>query len=439
MSRIPKPGDIVFLGHGGRASTLTPGWPETLEYRDPSAAIIFDGHTRYFSGETECGPPHPDPLESVVETVQRYRGEVSAAKLSTDLSAPCCILALSYEFLQQTEGIGLKNSEPAVPSLVALFYDRALPGHGVHRRALSTGLDFGSAPPLCFPLFSGPGGAGPEGFELDKAQYGQRVSNIRTGIGSGNYYVVNLSQRARYPYGGDAGKIWKRWALDYPMPYRTYAHLGFTELLVNSPECFLRRRGSWLETFPIKGTRRRTGITGEDQLESIRLREDPKELAEHRMIVDLERNDLGKVARTGSVEVPVRERIDVLPGLLHMVSAVRCQVSEPGIAVLPQIIRATFPGGSVTGAPKKAAIRAIDSEEVSPRGFYTGALFAIDRDGNFEAAMLIRTAMTSGSGGMILGSGGGVVFDSDPLREAEEVSLKLEGFHATLARLGGKH
>ncbi len=434
-----EPGTVVLLGHGGRSSTVTPGWPETLEFRRPSALLVHDTRTRLFLGSREVEPPDPDPLEAIARLIGERRSETPAVRLLTELSAPCCLLFLSYEYLRFTEDCPLTRTTPGQPVLAALFYESVRTGHAVHRRPLHTGISFAGEAPLVWPDLPPFCPSGPSGFELDRENYARRVERIRGGIAAGDYYVVNLSQRARLEAARDPLALWRRWALDQPMPYRAYADLSFTRLLVNSPECFLRRRGSWLETFPIKGTRRRTGDPASDRAEAEALRNDPKELAEHRMIVDLERNDFGKIARTGSVEVPVRERVEELPGLLHLVSAVRCQLPEPGIGSLPRILKAVFPGGSVTGAPKRAAIAAIDREELSPRGFYTGALLAIDRDGNFEGAMLIRTAAAApDTGELVIGSGGGVVYDSEALREADEVGLKLEGFHRTLRRFAEK-
>ncbi|MCW5827961.1 MAG: anthranilate synthase component I family protein [Deltaproteobacteria bacterium] len=434
------PGHAILLDHGGRASTLTPGWPATLEFRNPRAVLLFAGRTRYFEGSSELPPPDIDPLEAVRKIIEGRRVEgVGAVRLSTELSAPCCLLAVSYEFLEQTEGVVLQQKTAATPSLLAFFYESVQPGHAVHRHRLSTGISFEDTPPLVFPGLPIPeymALAANDGYELHENDYAARVDSLRKGIYRGDYYVVNLSQRARFRCAGSAEAAWKRWALDQPMPYRAYISLGFGDLLINSPECFARCRGPWIETFPIKGTRRRTGDMANDQKTAAELLADPKELAEHRMIVDLERNDLGKIAAIGSVEVPVRERIEVLPGLFHLVSAVRARLPEKGLAMFPAVVRALFPGGSVTGAPKRAAIQAIDRTEISARGFYTGALFAIDRDGNFEAAMLIRTAMAMGRGNWITaGSGGGIVADSNPHSEAAEVMLKLEGLQNTLARM----
>jgi anthranilate/para-aminobenzoate synthase component I len=197
----------------------------------------------------------------------------------------------------------------------------------------------------------------------------------------------------------------------------------------SSPERFLHRApgSDRLETRPIKGTRRRAGRPDEDARLAADLAADPKERAEHLMIVDLERNDLGRVARTGSVAVDSFARVVELPTVLHLVSTVSC-LTGAGAA---DILRATFPGGSITGAPKRRAMQIIDELEPFRRGVYTGAIGYLGQGGAIDLSIAIRTAVVSPSH-LTVGVGGGVVADSTLGRELEETEEKAAAWRAIL-------
>ncbi len=215
------------------------------------------------------------------------------------------------------------------------------------------------------------------------------------------------------------------------MPFGGYFDLGDRQVLSNSPELFLRRRRTEICTCPIKGTRPR----GRDRREDLRLAEelldDPKERAEHVMIVDLERNDLGRVCRTGSVQVTRFAELAQFRTIQHVVSTVGGTIA----ADLPmrELLAATFPGGSITGAPKIRAMEIIDEVERGARGFYTGALGWIDASGDCDLNVAIRTAVAR-DGRVAYRTGSGIVAESDPAREYAECLLKAQAFFAALAR-----
>jgi para-aminobenzoate synthetase component 1 len=179
-----------------------------------------------------------------------------------------------------------------------------------------------------------------------------------------------------------------------------------------SPELFLRRQGAVLESGPIKGT----GRTAADLT--------PKDSAENVMIVDLVRNDLGVVCRTGSVTVPHLLALEAHPGLVHLVSTVRGELRDD--AGWADVLAATFPPGSVTGAPKSSALRIIDAVETASRGPYCGAVGWVDADARTaELAVAIRTFWLS-DGVLRFGTGAGITWGSDPDREWDETELKAE-------------
>ncbi len=197
----------------------------------------------------------------------------------------------------------------------------------------------------------------------------------------------------------------------------------------NSPECFLERDGDRVATFPIKGTRRRGASAADDRRLLDELRASEKERAEHLMIVDLERNDLGRVCRFGSVRVPELARPSSLPSLHHLESVVEGRL-RPRVSTA-DLLRATFPGGSISGAPKIRAMEIIAELESAPRRFYTGAIGFIDGARWARLNIAIRTAVVAGPR-LLYHSGGGIVADSVPEREYEETMLKAQSFFAAI-------
>ena len=181
------------------------------------------------------------------------------------------------------------------------------------------------------------------------------------------------------------------------------------------------------QTRPIKGTRSRGETPEADRAAAAALAASPKDRAEHVMIVDLERNDLGRVCRTGSVEVTSLARVVALPTVFHMVSTVRGRL-RPDVG-LSALLEATFPGGSITGAPKRRAMQIIDELEPAARGPYTGATGWLGAAGDLDLAIAIRTALVRG-GRLSLSVGGGIVADSTPEGELAETEIKARAFAA---------
>jgi anthranilate/para-aminobenzoate synthase component I len=200
---------------------------------------------------------------------------------------------------------------------------------------------------------------------------------------------------------------------------------GAFKIISNSPERLLKVEDGIVETQPIKGTRPRGSTDEEDRRFMEELKNSTKERAEHVMVVDLERNDLGRVSIPGSIEVRDFEKIETYPVLHHMVSTVRGRL-KPGMDG-PMALRASFPGGSVTGAPKIRAMEIIDELEPNLRGIYTGGVGFIDFNGSMDISMAIRTALYK-DGRLHLNVGGGIVADSVPEDEYEETILKARDF-----------
>jgi len=252
-------------------------------------------------------------------------------------------------------------------------------------------------------------------------------------IGMGEVYEVNVARRWSASFEGDALELWQAMRVASRVPLGMFLDGGDHAVLACTMERFIHwdARSRTLVTRPIKGTIRREAT---DNGASQRLRADPKEQAEHSMIVDLMRNDLGRVAEIGTVKVEAPLIVEPFTGLYHLVSTVSCLTRSE--VSLEAILEATFPPGSVTGAPKIRALEIIEELEQHPRGVYCGALGFIDYDGGLSLAVAIRTATVAG-GRVCYWAGGGIVEASDPDREVAETELKARVFLDAVASLQG--
>ncbi|NJP28037.1 chorismate-binding protein [Microbispora hainanensis] len=248
---------------------------------------------------------------------------------------------------------------------------------------------------------------------LDREGYERGVQRIRDYIEQGEVYQANLCRVLSAPLpspDADPLALAVRLAEGNPAPYAAVVDVPGLTVVSASPELYLSRRGEVIESRPIKGT----GVTADDLLD--------KDYAENLMIVDLVRNDLGRVAEVGSVTVPSLFAVEEHPGLVHLVSTVRARLD--GGAGWPELFAATFPPGSVTGAPKSSALRIINELEPEPRGPYCGAVGWVDADRREGAlAVGIRTFWIEHDT-IRFGTGAGITWGSDPGREWRETELK---------------
>ncbi|MER5643749.1 chorismate-binding protein [Streptosporangium sp. NPDC002524] len=263
---------------------------------------------------------------------------------------------------------------------------------------------------------------------LDRAAYEEGVRRVRAHIERGDVYQANLCRvlSAPLPAGQapDPLALAVRLAEGNPAPYAATVSLPGLSVVSASPELYLSRDGDVIESRPIKGT----GVTAEDLLE--------KDYAENVMIVDLVRNDLGRVAEVGSVSVPALCEVEEHPGLVHLVSTVRARLAPQ--YGWPELFSATFPPGSVTGAPKSSALRIIDELEPEPRGPYCGTVGRVDADRRRASlAVGIRTFWLS-AGEIRFGTGAGITWGSDPRREWDETELKASRLIALASTSGSE-
>lgn len=387
------------------------------------------------------GVPQPeDPFSILARELQRFRIPSCPAPVPFTGGA---VGYLGYELGHWLERLPARHAAlPGLPDMVIGFHDVILafdgweqrcwlissgfPEQGERREARARlraaqirarldagGVTLASPPPLHWvPDFSA-------------AEYQARVARVLDYIRAGDIFQANvtMAHRARRPPGFDPATLYLALRARSPAPFASYLACGDIALASASPERFLSLSADGLvETRPIKGTRPRRADPQADQAEAQALLMSEKDRAENLMIVDLMRNDLGRVAEIGSVRVPELFAVESFSAVHHLVSAVEAKL-RPGLGAV-DLLRATFPGGSVTGAPKIRAMEIIDAVEASRRGPYCGAIAWIGFDGAMDSSITIRTLVVTPEE-IIAQAGGGIVADSDPASEYEEHWVKI--------------
>lgn len=264
---------------------------------------------------------------------------------------------------------------------------------------------------------------------LARTDYFDAVRRALDYIAAGDIYQVNLSQRLSARVHASGLDLYRRLRTISPAPFAAYLALGAVEVLSSSPERLLLAEGDALETRPIKGTRPRGATAEADARLAAELRASAKDNAEHVMIVDLERNDLGRVSEVGSVAVPELAALETYAQVHHLTSTVTGR-RRAGVGV-EALLRAIFPGGSVSGAPKIRALEIIDELEPTVRGVYTGAIGSLSAHGRIDLNVAIRTVTLAG-GVAYAHVGGAIVADSDPAAEYRETLDKARGMAEAL-------
>ncbi|MDH5300245.1 MAG: anthranilate synthase component I [Gammaproteobacteria bacterium] len=257
--------------------------------------------------------------------------------------------------------------------------------------------------------------------EFTQAGFEAAVRKAKEYITAGDAMQVVLSQRMTVPFEAAPMDLYRALRSLNPSPYMYFMDLGDHQVVGSSPEILVRLEDGMVTVRPIAGTRPRGATDEQDQALEKDLLSDPKELAEHLMLIDLGRNDVGRVAKTGSVKVTAKMVIERYSHVMHIVSNVVGEVRADHEAM--DVIRATFPAGTVSGAPKVRAMEIIDELEPVKRGIYSGAVGYIGWHGNVDTAIAIRTAVIK-DGKLYLQAGAGVVYDSDPTKEWEETMNK---------------
>ena len=368
-----------------------------------------------------------DPLEKLDELLSQN---------GLDYSGPLpfaggAVGYLGYGLSRFTVGVESKVSDDTgVPDLEIGFYRRAavcdnlegrvwLVSSGVEDDECYAGLErlrrsftggsrpLGESPPPSSEHFS----------SFSKAEYLTAVGKVKEYIREGDSYQVNLSQRFSIKTDSEPWRLYKRLRAMNPAPFSAYLGFGKTAVLSSSPERFLEVSGRRIQTRPIKGTRPRGKDDAADHRLGEELRASVKDKAEHVMIVDLERNDLGRICEWGSVRVTEFEVLESYATVHHLVSTVEGRLRDD--VGLVDCVRACFPGGSITGAPKVRSMEIINELEPNSRGLYTGSVGYMGFNGRMDLNIAIRTMVCRG-GRVLFSVGGGIVADSEPESEYEE-------------------
>ena len=357
---------------------------------------------------------------------------------------------IAYEFGARAEPVALAR-HPDWPDLDCGLY-RALLAFDADRRrvlAIGRGPDAAAAQHRAVQA-AGWLAAGPSSPDCDEGPmsealtassaevYEAQVAQVVARIAAGEIFQANIARRwtGRLARGRTPYALFERLVRDSPAPFAGYLRLAGRAVVSNSPERFIRvdpRSGPMALTQPIKGTRPRGGTPADDRAMAQALREDPKDRSENLMIVDLMRNDLARVSRPGAVKVPSLFALESYANVHHLVSTVTA-VLRPGVGPA-DVLRAAFPPGSITGAPKVQAMKVIAGLE-PPRGPYCGSLFWAGFDGGMDSSVLIRTvACVQDEAGWRIeaGAGAGVVADSRPRAERLETEAKIAAILGALA------
>ena len=305
-----------------------------------------------------------------------------------------------------------------------VYTDPAQPGAYARARGRLEELRLRLRSPAAFPNFKPSVNPGVPETEFSREKFLAAVERCKRYILDGDIMQVQISQRIRQPFAAPPINLYRALRSINPSPYMFYFDLGEFHIVGASPEILVRLEGDAVTLRPIAGTRRRGADPVEDKALEEELLNDPKERAEHLMLIDLGRNDVGRVAQVGTVRVTERMIIERYSHVMHIVSNVEGKI-RPGISAVG-LLRATFPAGTVTGTPKVRAMEIIDELETVKRGIYAGAAGYLGFNGNMDLAIAIRTAVIKDQT-LFVQAAAGIVADSIPENEWEETRSKALG------------
>lgn len=361
----------------------------------------------------------------------------SCADFDTPFGSGVAAGFLSYDLGRQVEQLpATARVTHSVPDLLLCFYDQVLVHDYLENSTTVYACDEVDLDILDW-FWSQPQWVDVEHREISyesnftQEAYVEAVKRIQKYIYEGDIYQANLTQQFKIDLGGrTAEEIFLRIRADFPVPFAAFFKTPQQTVVSASPESFLHKRGRGVSTFPIKGTRPRGRDADEDRFLTEQLRKDEKDVAENVMIVDLMRNDLGRVAEIGSVDASEILKVEAFPTVLHLVSRVSCRL-RAGVTI-GELLKAVFPCGSITGAPKLRAMEIIEQVEAVRRGLSMGAIGWIGYNGNADLSVAIRTLLVEAGVGY-LNVGGAVVADSDPESEYQESLLKAKAIFGALS------
>lgn len=416
--------------------------------------IGFDPHLRYRAdakgisvrqgGETRDVPVTGDPLAALAGILKeiRYRPAPGLPRLSGG-----AVGYIGYDYVRYLEKIGGNRPLTDAPDAMFLFPSRLvifdnvrhtilIVAHGSVRAGEDPGAAYGRTLEaieevrgiLHVPLEGSEvpdrdDGGEPPTFEMARGTFLEAVRKAKEHIRNGDIIQAVLSNRATVRTRRTPAEVYRVLRALNPSPYMYLLRMGNLSVVGSSPEILVRLEGDEIQLRPIAGTRPRGATPSEDRRLEAELLSDPKELAEHVMLVDLGRNDVGRVAAWGSVKADELMGIERYSHVMHIVSNVVGKL-RAGLTAF-DVLRAAFPAGTVSGAPKVRAMQIISELEPFRRGIYAGAVGYFDLQGNMDFCIAIRTIVMS-EGEAMIQAGAGIVADSDPAREWDEILSKAK-------------
>ncbi|KGT95724.1 aminodeoxychorismate synthase [Erwinia typographi] len=423
-----------FVAHQPWAMLLHSGFADHSDNRfdimvaDPQTTLTTQGSVTRIQRGDSVESSGEDPL-SLLERALKQSG--LAAQEHPDFPFQGGALGLfGYDLGRRFEQLPcLAKQDLKTPDMAVGIYDWALIAD--HQRQALTLVAHGdgetrlnwlnalrpAGQPVPFQLTS------PWQSNMTRTEYGEKFRRVQHWLRSGDCYQINLSQRFSASYRGDEWLAFQRLNQQNRAPFSAFLRLPGSAILSLSPERFLKIEGGRIEARPIKGTLPRLSDAEADRLQAIRLANSPKDRAENVMIVDLLRNDIGRVAQPGSVAVPQLFAVEPFPAVHHLVSTITARLSSSSSAC--DLLRACFPGGSITGAPKVRAMAIIDTLEPHRRNAWCGSIGYLSVCGKMDTSITIRT-LTAEQGNLYCTAGGGIVADSDEQAEYQETFDKVQ-------------
>ncbi|WP_236758023.1 aminodeoxychorismate synthase component I [Aeromonas veronii] len=397
---------------------------------DPLATLETRGEVTTLRVGADISRHHEDPLALLAHTQQQLLGELELC--ATHLPFIGGALGLfGYDLGRRFERLPEQAAaDIAVPDMAVGIYDWALLRnvaagdwqlvHWGDEAGLANRLAWleqqQAAPAPAFTLL------GSWQSNMSRAEYGEKFARIQEYLAAGDCYQINLTQRFSAPYQGDEWQAYCLLATANKAPFSAFIRLPDSALLSLSPERFLLLDGRHIETKPIKGTRPRHPDPTIDRQVALELAQADKDRSENLMIVDLLRNDIGRVSRPGSVSVPHLFAVESFPAVHHLVSTIHGELDARWQGV--DLLRACFPGGSITGAPKIRAMEIIEELEPQRRNAYCGSIGYLSQHGRMDTSICIRTLIAE-AGHLHCWAGGGIIADSDADSEYQETYDKV--------------
>ncbi|HHP5492590.1 TPA: aminodeoxychorismate synthase component I [Aeromonas veronii] len=397
---------------------------------DPLATLKTRGEVTTLRVGANISKHHEDPLDLLAHTQQQLLGELDLC--ATHLPFIGGALGLfGYDLGRRFERLPVQAAaDIAVPDMAVGIYDWALLRnvatgdwqlvHWGDKAGLTNRLAWleqqQAKPAPTFAL------QGSWQSNMSRAEYGEKFARIQEYLAAGDCYQINLTQRFSAPYQGDEWQAYCLLATANKAPFSAFIRLPESALLSLSPERFLLLDGRHIETKPIKGTRPRHPDPATDRQVARELAQADKDRSENLMIVDLLRNDIGRVSRPGSVSVPHLFAVESFPAVHHLVSTIHGELDARWQGV--DLLRACFPGGSITGAPKIRAMEIIEELEPQRRNAYCGSIGYLSQHGRMDTSICIRTLIAE-AGRLHCWAGGGIIADSDADSEYQETYDKV--------------